>query len=243
MESVEELREQLNLIELRTNALARNKENLVNRYSDEDKRLMREKIEELTGQERLLERQLEDTTVASPSDGLLFGLEVKPGSYVTTGQLLARIYRPGEVRLRAYVDEPDLGRIERGQPVEIEWDGMPGTKLKGKVEKGADRVVALNNRSVGHVLCSIDEMPERLIPDINVDVEIVTAFKEDTLVVPRSSVFRNEGESVVLLVQGAETALKPVVTGLTTYDEIEILEGIEPGDVVALNPLSAMPGE
>jgi hypothetical protein len=86
-------------------------------------------------------------------------------------------------------------------------------------------------------------MSEKLIPDINVDVEIITAFKENVLVVPRSCVFRNEGESAVLLSQGNETVLKLVVTGLTTYDEIEILEGIEPGDVIALNPLNALPGE
>jgi HlyD family secretion protein len=243
MESVENLREQLNLLKLRTDGLSQNRENLIHRYSDADKELMRGKIEELTSQVDLLERQMKNTTVVSPSDGLLFGLEVKPGSYVTTGQLLAQIYRPGEVRLRAYVDEPDLGRIEQGQPVEIEWDGMPGIKLKGNVEKTADRVVAMNNRSVGYVLCSIDEMSEKLIPDINVDVDIVTASKENTLVVPRSSVFRNEGESVVLLSQGAQTVLKPVVTGLTTYDEIEILDGIEPGDVVVLNPLNNLPQE
>lgn len=241
MESVETLREQMNLLKLRTDALVQNKENLMHRYSDEDKELMRKKIEELANQVQLLERQMRDTTVTSPSDGLLFGLEIKPGSYVTTGQLLAQVYEPGEVRLRAYVDEPDLGRIEPGQPVEIEWDGMPGIKLKGKVEKPADRVVAMNNRSVGNVLCSIDERSEKLIPDINVDVDIVTAFKENTLVVPRSTVFRNEGESVVLLSQGAQTVLKPVVTGLTTYDEVEILGGIEEGDQVVRNPLNAIP--
>jgi len=109
------------------------------------------------------------------------------------------------------------------------------------VEKPPERVVAFNNRSVGYVLCSIDQMTKELIPDINVDVEIVTAFKENTLVVPRSSVFRNEGESAVLLSKGTEIILKPVVTGLTTYDEIEILDGIESGDLIALNPLNAIP--
>jgi len=241
VESVESLREQRDLLELRSNALKKKKENLLTRYSEEDKQLMRDKINELSNQAGLLEQQVRNTSVVSPVDGLLYSLEVKSGSFVATGQLMAQIYQPGQMQLRAYVDEPDLGRIQKGQPVFIEWGGMPDMKWKGTVEKPPERVVALNNRSVGYVLCSIDQMTKELIPDINVDVEIVTAFKENTLVVPRSSVFRNEGESAVLLSKGTEIILKPVVTGLTTYDEIEILDGIESGDLIALNPLNAIP--
>ncbi|MEJ2111654.1 MAG: hypothetical protein P8Z37_17440 [Acidobacteriota bacterium] len=45
----------------------------------------------------------------------------------------------------------------------------------------------------------------------------------------------------MLLLKGTETEIQPVETGLTTYDEIEILDGIEPGDRVVLNPLNAIP--
>jgi len=235
-ESVERLSQQENLLRVRVEALKQKKTNILTRYSDEDKKLMQAKIEELTDQVRLLEQQVRQTTIKSTASGLLFELGVKPGAFVNRGQLLAQIYRPGEVRLRAYVDEPDLGRIETGQPVEIEWDGMPDIKWTGTVETPAERVVTLNNRSVGHVLCSIDGAPGELIPNINVKVNIITDLKANTLLVPRSAVFSREGKSAVLLPEGNKTTVQPIEIGLVTYDEIEVLQGLEAGETVITNP-------
>jgi HlyD family secretion protein len=69
----------------------------------------------LADQVRLLELQVQSESVTAAENGILYSLSVKPGSFVTRGQLLARINRPGQVRLRVYVDEPDLGRIHKGQ--------------------------------------------------------------------------------------------------------------------------------
>jgi len=59
VESVESLREQRDLLELRSNALKKKKENLLTRYSEEDKQLMRDKINELSNQAGLLEQQVQ----------------------------------------------------------------------------------------------------------------------------------------------------------------------------------------
>jgi len=184
----------------------------------------------------LLEQQLRSEAVAAPASGLVYSLYVKPGAFVSRGQLLAQIYRPGKIRLRAYVDEPDMGRVEEGQLVSIEWDGLPNRKWMGVVEKRAEQVVALNNRSVGYVLCRIDGSPGELIPNLNVRVEIVTARKTDALVVPRAAVISQKGKPSVMVPLEKGTALKPVVTGMVTPEEIEILQGIDPGTTVILNP-------
>ena len=94
----------------------------------------------------------------------------------------------------------------------------------------------MDNRSVGHVLCSIDGDPKELIPNLNVDVEITTAIKENALVVPRSSVFNDKGEPAVLLAEPNGFIVKPVIMGLVTSQEIEILDGINEGDSIVLYP-------
>jgi hypothetical protein len=137
--------------------------------------------------------------------------------------------------LRAYVDEPDLGRIEKGQRTTIEWDGMPNEQWTGAVDKLATQVVALDNRSVGFVLCTIDSGPKGLIPNLNVRVQITIAVRADALVVPRNAVFNHEGKPAVLLPEGTRTIIKPVETGLFTPEEIEILRGIDAGSSVVLN--------
>ncbi len=237
--AAETLQKQRDLLQIRLDGLQQQKQNLLQRYSAEEKEWEQETVSELTKQVNLLEQQLNMESILAPKSGLIYSLPVKPGSYVTNGQLLAQIYEPGKVRLRAYVDEPDLGKIELNQPIAIEWDGLPGRQWTGMVDKKAEQVVALDNRSVGHVLCSIDGDPEDLIPNLNVDVEITTAVKENALVVPRSAVFSDDGITAVLLADQDRITARPVTLGLVTSQEIEILNGIHEGDPVVLYPAEA----
>jgi HlyD family secretion protein len=234
--AVENLQKQRDLLQLRLDNAAKKKSDLLQRYSPEEKELEQGKIDELAKQVVSIEKQLQMESIISPANGLIYSLQVRSGAYVTRGQLLAQIYQPGKIMLRAYVDEPDLGRIKKGQSVQLKWDGMPDRQWNGVVEKPAEQVVALNNRSVGYVLCSVDGNPKELIPNLNIKIEITTELKKDVLVVPRIAVFRRDGTSAVLLPEGERTVTKSVVTGLVTSDEVEILSGIKAGDSVITNP-------
>jgi HlyD family secretion protein len=234
---MDNLHKQQDQLQLHLKNQQQKKEDLLQRYSSEEKQWAQEKVKELTKQVRFLEGQQQTESVKAQRNGSLFSLEVKPGAYVAKGQLLAQINPPGKVLIRAYVDEPDLGRIARGQTVSIEWDGLPNKKWKGMVEKPAEQVVSLNNRTVGYVICSIEGEPRELIPNLNIKVGITTARKEDALVVPRSAVFSPNGKPSVLLPNGKNVQQKQVVLGLVTSEEIEILQGINAGDSVIVNPL------
>ena len=65
-------------------------------------------------------------------DGTLYSLPVKAGDYVTVGQLLAEMADLHRVRVRAFVDEPDLGHLAPNQTVQITWDAR--SNLAGRVE-------------------------------------------------------------------------------------------------------------
>jgi HlyD family secretion protein len=234
--AVENLRKQRDLLQVRLIGLKQKKTDLQSRYSSEEKEWEQNKLGELNKQVALLEQQLQMESVFAPKSGVVYSLPVKSGSYVNKGDLLAQIYEPGKIRLRAYVDEPDLGRIAKGQPVTIEWDGMPNKRWNGVIEKPAEQVVAMNNRSVGYVFCSVEAGPRELIPNLNVKVEITTARKSDVLVIPRSAVFRQAGKTSVLLSEAERTIVKPVELGLVTSEEIEILSGINAEDTVVINP-------
>ncbi len=235
-EAVDKLRKQKDQLQLRSDALKTKKQDLYARYSEKEKEYAQGKVIQLARQVELLEQQLQSESIPAPESGLLYSLLVRPGTYVTRGQLLAEIYKTGNVRLRAYVDEPDLGRIRKGQQVLIEWNGLPDRRWTGVVEKPAEQVIALNNRSVGHVLCSIANQPKELIPNLNVQVEITTASKANALVIPRSAVFNHDGKPVVLVLDATRTVEKAIKTDLFNSEEIEILDGIHEGDSVVLNP-------
>jgi RND family efflux transporter MFP subunit len=234
--AVEDLQKQRDLLRVRLQETRKKKNELLQRYSAEDKEWEQAKVDELTGQVASLEKQLRMESVLAPAGGLIYSLQVRAGAYVSRGQLLAQIYQPGKIMLRAYVDEPDLGRVKKLQPVVVQWDGLPDRKWHGVVEKPAEQVVALNNRSVGNVLCSVEGDPRELIPNLNIKVEITTDLKANAIVIPRSAVIGREGKSVVLVAEGERTVARPVELGLVTPEEIEILSGIDAGDSIALNP-------
>jgi len=233
--AMEALRHQRDLLQFRADALKKKKQDLLQRYAPEEKAWERQKLEELTKQVEMLERQLKMESVLAPARGLIYSLPVKAGSYVVKGQLLAQLYEPGRVMLRAYVDEPDLGRIAEGQAVVIEWDGMPDRTWTGVVDRPARQVVPLSNRSVGNVFCTIFGAPKELIPNLNVRVEIITARKENALVVPRAAVFSRGGQPMVMLWENHAAVMRPVKLGLVTPEEIEIVDGIAAGSSVVLN--------
>ncbi len=237
--ALDSLRKERDLVQLRIESLKQRMRDLQQRYSAEEKEWEQAKLSELNKQVELLQEQLKAESVVAPISGLIYSLSIEPGAYVSQGRLLAQIYQPGHVRVRAYVDEPDLGRIAKGQPAAIEWDGLPNRQWTGKVERPAEQVVELNNRSVGYILCSIDGEPEELIPNLNVRVEITTNLKANALVVPRSAVFTEGAGFAVLLSEGGRIVTRPVVTGLFTAEKIEILEGIREGDSVLLYPAEA----
>jgi multidrug resistance efflux pump len=233
---LENLQKQRDLLQLRLSDSRKKKLDLMQRYSPEDKEWEQGKVEELTRQVALLERQLQMESVQSPTTGLIYSLQVRSGSYVAKGQLLAQIYQPGKIMLRAYVDEPDLGRIKKGQMVQVHWDGLPDRQWQGMVDRLAGQVVALNNRSVGYIFCSVEGDPKELIPNLNVKVEITTDRKTEVLVIPKSAVFSQSGRPAVRLLEGKSTTVKPVDLGLITSEEVEILGGIKAGDSVVLYP-------
>ena len=234
--AVENLRERVKVLEVQLGGLKEKKEGVLNRYTKEEREWELKRIAEMEQQVKLIEQQLAAASIFAPHKGVVYSLPVKPGLFVAKGQVLTQIFVPGQVRLRAYVDEPDLGRIERGQETFIEWDGLPDKRWMGKVERPAETVVALGNRSVGYVICSVEGTPKELIPNSKVSVQIVTVQKADALVVPRAAVFNHGGRPTVIQLEGNRKVYNPVTLGLATPEEIEILEGLKEGNRVMINP-------
>jgi HlyD family secretion protein len=235
-EAVERFQKESRLCELRLEDLRKKKQALLDHYTADQKQWEQDKVREIAKHVELLEDQVRMSTIYAPESGVLYSLPVRTGSFVSRGQLLCKVYLPGRVRLRAYVDEPDLGRVAMSQTVLIEWDGLSGRRWEGTVERPAEQVVPLGNRSVGEVICSIKGEPKELIPNLNVRVQIVTAEKTDALVVPRSAIFNNDARPSVMVVKDGRTMVKAVQPGLVTPLEAEILQGIDEGSEVVTNP-------
>ncbi|MGH9560922.1 MAG: efflux RND transporter periplasmic adaptor subunit, partial [Terracidiphilus sp.] len=180
-----------------------------------------------------LEAKVASATVVSPIDGTLYSLPVKIGDFVQTGQVLAEMADLRRVRVRAFVDEPDLGSLAVGQEVDVTWDGKPGKIWMGRTEQLPQQVVARGMRSVGDVLCSIDNSSQDLLPNTNVDVQILVHAQRDVLAVPRAAVNEQGNQHYVFLVQGDRVEKRNITVGIASTAMYQVVSGLTSGDLVA----------
>src|SRR6185369_537672 len=138
----------------------------------------------------LAEDRMRKSVIRAPIAGTIYQFDLKPGAYLNAGDLVAAIGQLDRVRVKVFVDEPDLGRVTRGKPVVITWDAVPGRQWKGVVDKTPTQIVALGTRQVGEVLCVIDNPKNELLPGTNVNVEINTEAVASALTIPKEAVRR-----------------------------------------------------
>ena len=179
-------------------------------------------------------QRLATAQIQSPMSGILYRFEAKPGGYLNPGDLVAEVGRLNQLRVRVYVDEPDLGRVEKGMPVTITWDAMPGRQWKGFVESIPLQVIALGTRQVGEVICTIDNPDLTLVPGTNINAEIRSKVAENTIGVPKEVIRRQGTQTGVFLLDGGKIAWRPVRVGISSVTRVQILEGLKEGEAVAL---------
>jgi HlyD family secretion protein len=179
-------------------------------------------------------RRLAQSEVRSPVSGVAYSVEVRPGAYVNTGDPIASVGRLDALRVRVFVDEPELGRVAPGQPVKITWDALPEASWTGAVEKVPTEITALGTRQVGEALCAIENTNGRLVPGANVNVEIQTSVAQNALTVPKEAIRRQGSQTGVFVLEGDRIHWREVRVGVSSATRSQVTSGLKEGDPVAL---------
>jgi HlyD family secretion protein len=188
-------------------------------------------------------RQVEEQTkVYAPAAGTVYSLDVKPTQFVQEGRLLVELADLHQVRVRAYFDEPEIGNLSAGQPIEIKWDARPTSIWHGHVERVPITVIHLETRTVGEVLVKIDDLEDgELLPDTNVTVTVTTASQANALSIPREALHMENGKPYVFRIVKDELKRTQVVTGAINLTQVAILSGLSDGEWIATGTISGQP--
>jgi len=184
---------------------------------------------------------LQHSNVTAPFAGTVYQLPVKPGAYVNGGELLVQIADLTKVRVRAFVDEPDIGRLAKGQEVQITWDAIPGRTWEGSLTRVPTAVSMVGSRTVGEITSEVANADRKLLPNVNVNVSIIIAKHDNALTVAREAVHDADGKRYVYQVADDKLQAREVETGLSSLTRVEIVKGISDGTTVALGATNAQP--
>ena len=191
-------------------------------------------VEHARASVRDLEDRLNSAHGRASSDGTLYSLPIHQGDFVKAGDLLAEMANLHQLRIRAFIDEPELGQIDLDQTVEILWDAHPGQIWNGRTEVLPKQVVTRGTRSVGELLCSVTNERLDLLPNTTVDVRIHISERPSALVVPRGAVFIDGDKRFVYRVEDNRLHRRLIKVGIANPTKMEVLSGLNENDVVAL---------
>jgi HlyD family secretion protein len=206
------------------------------------------RVQQTLSEMAALEDKVRDGRVTAPADGTLYALgrdsaalPWKPGDYVRVGDLLVEMADLHKVQVRAFIDEPELGGLEQGEPVVITWDALPSRTWVGKTETIPKQVVPHLTRSVGELLCGVNNDKLELLPNINVNVRINSRERMNVLAVPRGAVSSEGGHRYVFVVVPSQLRVgkstlekREIQVGIADATSYEVVGGLKEGEMVAL---------
>jgi HlyD family secretion protein len=195
-------------------------------------------VEQAQSEVAALAEKVRDGRIAAPVDGTLYSFPVRQGDFVKAGDLLAEIADLHKVRVRAFVDEPEIGSLEADQPVRITWDALANRSWQGHTEVVPKQVVPRGTRSVGELLCSVNNDRLELLPNVNVSVRINSKERNNVLVIPRGTVAAEAGKHYVFVVRngvGKKVLEKrEIQLGISDANHYEVTSGLGEQDLIAL---------
>ena len=198
-------------------------------------------VQQIQNEVAALDEKVRQGRITAPADGTLYSLPVKAGDYVKLGDLLAEMADLHKVRVRAFIDEPELGALEENEPVKITWDALPSKTWVGKTEIIPKQVVPHQNRSVGELLCAVNNDKLELLPNINVNVRINSRERIGVLSVPRGAVAAEGGKRYVFVVKRNQLSVnksilekREIHVGIADATNYEVVSGLQEGELVAL---------
>ncbi|MBP7143247.1 MAG: efflux RND transporter periplasmic adaptor subunit [Opitutaceae bacterium] len=204
-----------------------------------ERRLAIEKVETesaIAALENTLELRklrLERMTVKSPADGQVSEVTAFPGDIISGESVVATLISNART-VEARISEENFSGIREGDKATIRFLGYGQKLFGGHVVKVLPTADPATQRYVVHLAVDIDQ--EKLVPGLTGDVSIVIDSHADALVIPRRALF----DGKVFIVEGGTVGLRPVQTGFTDLNQVEITEGLKAGDLVLVEQLDTV---
>lgn len=209
----------------------------------------------LQGQEQSA-RNLAQTTVVAPRDGIVLQKYVDRGAIIQSGESgfsggtsIVQLADLGRRVVEAQVDEADIGAIAAGQTVRVTLDAYPNAPFSGRVRKVFPLAQAENNVTFVKVQVEILKSDPRLRPSLNTTCDFELQRSEGALSVPVDAVKEEGAKTFVTRVKDPNKAAgdpanqekREVKLGTRGDERAQILSGLDEGDEVVLPKAETAP--
>lgn len=175
---------------------------------------------------------LDKTLISAPFAGRVQTRDVEPGDQVQPGKVLLEIARLDGLEIVAAVDEKYMAPLQLGQSAVVIADAWPEHELPATVSFIAPAVDESSGTLDVHL--QVQDSEARLRQGMTVSVSILTAQKQQALLVPKDYIWHTEQGWQVFTLADGKTALTPIELGLQSTTAVEVIKGITAGTQLVL---------
>ncbi len=199
----------------------------------EDVDLNQAKVDQAESQVQILENQIQDTILRSPTSGKIALINKREGELIQpiSQDSIITLIPESPFVIEANIYEEDVVKVTVGNPVAISLVAFPEETFKGKVVSIDPSQKLIEGVIYYEVTIDFDTIPDGIKPGMTADIVIRTASKENVLIIPESAIQKENGKIFVQVSKDGKSENREIKIGLQgTNGIVEVVSGLEKGE-------------
>ena len=187
-------------------------------------------VDRLKARVQEVQVRVDKTEIRAPFCGIVGLREVSAGAYVKAGADIAILENVSSIKVDFRIPEVHLSKVERNQPVVLRVDAFPGESFQGRVY--AIQPVVNEATRTALMRARVTNKGFKLKPGMFVRVALTMTTRPNAITVPEEALWPQGKDNFVFKVVDGKAILTKVELGNRRPGEVEINQGLSPGDIV-----------
>ncbi len=206
-----------------------------------EEKQLHSQINELRYNIKQLKEMKDYGTISAPITGVITEEFVKEGDTVQNGSSLIEISDLSDLYIEVDLLTNEANKIEENADVDIYSEDLDiDIKQAGKVEKIHPKAhTKVSDLGIEQKRVTVEisfENVKALKLGYDVDVDIITEYKENILIIPRNSIFEKDQKQYVYVVKDETAKMRAIETGIKNTDQIQVISGLEKEEQIIISP-------
>ena len=185
---------------------------------------------------RILEQEKAYQRVVAPFDGVITQRNIDNGSLVQSGStFMFTLMHPDVIRTQVYVPQDEAFGLGPGVDAVVRVPEIPGRTFPGKVTRIASALQPGSRTLLTEI--DVPNPDGALSPGIYCTIELFIPRKTPSMIIPSDAVVFDRDGLHVAVVENGSAHLKKIAIVRDFGTEVEVHDGVKPGDQVILNPM------
>ncbi|MFM7022369.1 MAG: efflux RND transporter periplasmic adaptor subunit [Flavobacteriales bacterium] len=182
-----------------------------------------------------LQRISRNASVVAPISGTINNLRIEVGSYLAPGAVIAEIVDVSKIKMNVKLSDAEILKIKRGDKAEVRADLFMDSKFSATVNSLSVKADGAKKYDVQLLVDNSDKNPVKA--GMTGTASFASSGEKQAILIPKNCILGGVKNPSVYIVNPKDGAahLQPIVIGLNVEEKVEVLRGINPGDIVVVS--------